>query len=151
MDGSQCLRIVEGLQRQKGSSEWQGTFTREGQQYWITVKATAVDTRMTRTWDNQLAGYVAAGFRVTRLANIGQHGVQLVQKLVTVATLWLGARLVIDGDISVGQLIAFISYLTQILMSIMMSTSAGLNPMLAMASSRRVGPSPEEEASFSMP
>jgi subfamily B ATP-binding cassette protein HlyB/CyaB len=72
-----------------------------------TVKATAVDSRMTRTWDNQLASYVAAGFRVTRLANIGQHGVQLVQKLAAVALLFFGARLVIDGKLSVGQLIAF--------------------------------------------
>ena len=72
-----------------------------------TVKAMAVEPQMTRQWDQQLASYVAASFRVTRLANVGQQGVQLVQKLVTVATLWVGARLVIDGDISVGQLIAF--------------------------------------------
>lgn len=72
-----------------------------------TVKATAVDPRMTRTWDNQLAGYVTAGFRVTRLANIGQHGVQLMQKLTSVALLFFGARLVIEGKLSVGQLIAF--------------------------------------------
>ncbi|MDC7716539.1 type I secretion system permease/ATPase [Vogesella sp. DC21W] len=72
-----------------------------------TVKAMAVEPHMTRRWDQQLAAYVAASFRVTRLANIGQHGVQLIQKLVTVATLWLGARLVIDGELSVGQLVAF--------------------------------------------
>ena len=72
-----------------------------------TVKATAVDSRMTRTWDKQLAGYVTAGFRVTRLANIGQHGVQLVQKLSAIAVLFFGAKLVIDGKLSVGQLIAF--------------------------------------------
>ena len=72
-----------------------------------TIKAMAVEPQMTRRWDQQLAAYVAAGFRVTRLANIGQHGVQLIQKLVTVATLWLGARLVIAGDLSVGQLVTF--------------------------------------------
>lgn len=72
-----------------------------------TVKATAVDSRMTRTWDNQLASYVTAGFRVTRLANIGQHGVQLVQKIAAVALLFFGAKLVMDGKLSVGQLIAF--------------------------------------------
>ena len=72
-----------------------------------TVKATAVDSRMTRTWDKQLAGYVTAGFRVTRLANIGQQGVQLVQKVASVAILFFGARLVIEGKLSVGQLIAF--------------------------------------------
>lgn len=72
-----------------------------------TVKATAVDPRVTRTWDNQLAGYVAASFRVTRLANIGQQGIQLVQKLVSVLILFFGAKLVIQGKMSVGQLIAF--------------------------------------------
>ncbi|MBQ4855818.1 type I secretion system permease/ATPase [Rhodanobacter sp. B2A1Ga4] len=72
-----------------------------------TVKAMAVDPRMVRTWDNQLAGYVSAGFRVTHLANIGQQGVQLLQKLVGVAVLYWGAQMVIDGTLSVGQLIAF--------------------------------------------
>ncbi|ALN80138.1 alpha-hemolysin translocation ATP-binding protein hlyB [Lysobacter antibioticus] len=72
-----------------------------------TIKATAVDPRVTRTWDNQLAGYVGAAFRVTRLATIGQQGVQLVQKLVSIAILFWGAQLVIAGDLSIGQLIAF--------------------------------------------
>jgi subfamily B ATP-binding cassette protein HlyB/CyaB len=72
-----------------------------------TVKAMAVEPRMTRTWDSQLAGYVHASFRVTRLANIGQQGVQLIQKAVGIAILYFGAKQVIDGDLSVGQLIAF--------------------------------------------
>ncbi|MDV3434195.1 type I secretion system permease/ATPase [Stenotrophomonas sp. C2852] len=72
-----------------------------------TVKASAVDPRVTRTWDNQLAGYVNAGFAVTRIATVGQQSVQLVQKLVSVAILFWGAKLVIDGRLSLGQLIAF--------------------------------------------
>ncbi len=72
-----------------------------------TVKAMAVEPQMTRRWDQQLAAYVQASFRVTGLANIGQQGVQLIQKLVTIATLWLGARLVIGGELTIGQLVAF--------------------------------------------
>ncbi len=72
-----------------------------------TVKAMAVDPRATRTWDNQLAGYVGAGFGVARVAMVGQQSVQLVQKLVGVAILFFGARLVIEGRLSLGQLIAF--------------------------------------------
>ncbi|PIT47763.1 peptidase C39 [Snodgrassella alvi] len=72
-----------------------------------TIKAMAVEPQMTRRWDQQLAAYVSSGFRVTRLATIGQQGVQLIQKLVTVVTLWLGAHLVIKGELTVGQLIAF--------------------------------------------
>ncbi|HEU5012207.1 MAG TPA: type I secretion system permease/ATPase [Roseiflexaceae bacterium] len=72
-----------------------------------TAKAMAVEPRMTRTWDNQLAGYVSAGFRVTKLANIGQQGVQLLQKLVSAAIIYWGAQMVIEGTLSVGELIAF--------------------------------------------
>ncbi|MBD8525822.1 type I secretion system permease/ATPase [Pseudoxanthomonas sp. CAU 1598] len=72
-----------------------------------TVKAMAVDPRVTRTWDNQLAGYVSAGFGVTKVATFGQQSIQLVQKLVSVAVLYWGAKLVIEGELTVGQLIAF--------------------------------------------
>ncbi len=72
-----------------------------------TVKAMAVEPQFTNRWDRQLAAYVSAGFRVTTLANIGQQLIQLTGKLVTVTTLFLGAKLVIDGRLTVGELIAF--------------------------------------------
>ena len=72
-----------------------------------TIKAMSVEPQVTRRWDNQLAAYVAAGFKVTSLANVGSQGVSLIQKIVTVATMWLGAKLVIQGQLTVGQLIAF--------------------------------------------
>jgi len=72
-----------------------------------TVKSMALEPQFTRRWDNQLAGYVAAGFRVTALGNVGQQLIQLVGKLVSLVTLYLGARLVIEGKLSVGQLVAF--------------------------------------------
>jgi ATP-binding cassette, subfamily B, bacterial HlyB/CyaB len=72
-----------------------------------TIKAMAVEPQFTRRWDQQLAAYVTAGFRVTTLANMGQQLVQLTGKLVTVVTLFLGAKLVISGKLTVGQLIAF--------------------------------------------
>jgi len=72
-----------------------------------TLKAMAVEPQMTRHWDTQLAAYVAAGFRAATLSTLAHEGVSLVGKLVTVATLWLGAKLVIEGQLTVGQLIAF--------------------------------------------
>ncbi len=72
-----------------------------------TLKSMAVEPQMTRHWDNQLAQYVSASFRATTLATMAHESVNLIGKLVVVGTLWLGARLVIDGDLSVGQLIAF--------------------------------------------
>jgi subfamily B ATP-binding cassette protein HlyB/CyaB len=72
-----------------------------------TLKAMAVEPQITRQWDNQVAGYVASGFRTTTLGAMAREGVNFVGKLVTVVTIWVGARLVISGDLTVGQLIAF--------------------------------------------
>ncbi|WP_440639240.1 type I secretion system permease/ATPase [Bradyrhizobium sp. PUT101] len=72
-----------------------------------TLKAMAVEPQMQRRWEQQLAGYVAASFRVISLANVSSQSVQLVNKLVGVAILYFGARFVMAGDLTVGELVAF--------------------------------------------
>lgn len=72
-----------------------------------TLKSMAVEPQMTRKWDNQLAAYVSASFKTQMLSTFANEGVSLIGKLVTVATMWLGARLVIEGQLTVGQLVAF--------------------------------------------
>jgi ATP-binding cassette, subfamily B, bacterial HlyB/CyaB len=72
-----------------------------------TVKAMAVEPHWTRKWDNQLAAYVSASFRTATIGTLANGGVSLISKLVTVATMYVGARLVIGNELSVGQLIAF--------------------------------------------
>jgi subfamily B ATP-binding cassette protein HlyB/CyaB len=61
-----------------------------------TLKAMAVEPQMQRRWEEQLAGYVAASFRVISLANT-----------VIASLLYFGAKLVIEGDLSVGEFVAF--------------------------------------------
>ncbi|GAA4351458.1 type I secretion system permease/ATPase [Variovorax defluvii] len=72
-----------------------------------TVKAMAVEPHWTRTWDKQLAAYVSSSFRTVTLGTLANGGVSLISRLVTVATMYVGARLAIEGRLSVGQLIAF--------------------------------------------
>ncbi len=72
-----------------------------------TVKAMAVEPPLQRRWEEQLAGYVTASFRAMNLITIASHIASFVQKATTIALLWLGAYLVIGGDLSIGQLIAF--------------------------------------------
>ncbi len=72
-----------------------------------TLKAMAVEPQMQRRWEDQLAAYVTASFKVLSLGNTASQLVQLVSKLMTVGVLYFGARLVIDGDLSVGELVAF--------------------------------------------
>ena len=72
-----------------------------------TVKALAVEPRWTQKWDQQLAAYVSAGLSVTNVATIASGGVTLISKLVTAAIMWIGATLVIDNKLTVGELVAF--------------------------------------------
>ena len=72
-----------------------------------TLKSMAVEPQMQRRWEEQLAGYVAASFRVLSLGNTASQTVQLISKLVTAGILYLGAKLVIDGSLTIGELVAF--------------------------------------------
>lgn len=72
-----------------------------------TLKAMAVEPQMQRRWEEQLAAYVSASFRVLSLNNWASQAVQAVNKLVIAAILYFGAKLVIGGEMSVGELVAF--------------------------------------------
>jgi ATP-binding cassette, subfamily B, bacterial HlyB/CyaB len=72
-----------------------------------TLKSMAIEPQMQRRWEEQLAGYVAASFRVISLGNTASQTVQLISKLVTAGILYFGAKLVIDGSLTVGELVAF--------------------------------------------
>jgi subfamily B ATP-binding cassette protein HlyB/CyaB len=54
-----------------------------------------------------LAAYVSAGLSVSNVATFASGGVTLVSKLVTAAIMWMGATLVIDNKMTVGELVAF--------------------------------------------
>ncbi len=72
-----------------------------------TIKAMAVEPAMQRKWEEQLAGYVKSTFRANNLSNVAGQIAQFINKVTTIAILWIGAHLVITGKLSIGQLIAF--------------------------------------------
>lgn len=72
-----------------------------------TLKSMAVEPQMQRRWEEQLAGYVGASFRSANLGNIAGQTAGFINKVSVVLILWIGATLVMQGRLSVGQLIAF--------------------------------------------
>ncbi|TPN94154.1 type I secretion system permease/ATPase [Mesorhizobium sp. B1-1-5] len=72
-----------------------------------TVKAGAVEPVMEEQWAERLAAYVRTAFDATMLSAGGQNAIQYVSKASTALLLLFGARAVIEGDLSVGGLIAF--------------------------------------------
>jgi len=84
-----------------------------------TVKASALEPVLARRWDQQLAAYVSASFKTSTLANYGHEAINLIGKLVGAATLWYGARLVMDQQLSVGQFVAFNMFAQRVAQPIM--------------------------------
>tara|TARA_R110001592_G_scaffold135108_1_gene351038 strand:- start:10279 stop:12567 length:2289 start_codon:yes stop_codon:yes gene_type:complete len=72
-----------------------------------TVKSMAVEPQMRRKLEDHLSSYVHASFRSQNLGNVANQVAGLINKLMTLGIIWWGAHLVIDGKLTVGQLIAF--------------------------------------------
>ena len=64
--------------------------------------------------------------------------VALFMNLTTLAVVWLGGREVLIGDMPVGNLTAFTTYIVQVLMSLMMLAMVFLQSSRAIASARRI-------------
>lgn len=62
----------------------------------------------------------------------------LVMNFTILAVIWFGGQQVIGGTMAVGDLTAFINYVTQILMSLMMLTMVFMNSSRTAASARRI-------------
>ncbi|TPX03453.1 ABC transporter ATP-binding protein, partial [Schumannella luteola] len=77
--------------------------------------------------------------------------VMLVLNVSSVAVLWFGAFRIEDGEMQVGSLIAFLSYLIQILMAVMMATFLAVLLPRAAVSADRIGEVLETEPSVIAP
>jgi subfamily B ATP-binding cassette protein HlyB/CyaB len=72
-----------------------------------TVKAMAVEPEVQKRWESLLANYVKASFKTFKLSGVAGSLGQVIERTSTLAILWLGAHLVMSGELTVGQLIAF--------------------------------------------
>ena len=72
-----------------------------------TLKASAIEPMMRRQWEDRLAAYVKGAFDVLTIGAVGQGAVQLIIKIMTALVLFFGTVQVINGELTVGGLIAF--------------------------------------------
>ncbi|KIA71602.1 ABC transporter ATP-binding protein [Paenarthrobacter sp. YJN-D] len=77
--------------------------------------------------------------RAGRLMALMFPVVMLVMNVSSVAVIWFGSFRIEDGSMQVGTLIAFLSYLMQILMSVMMATFMAVMIPRASVSADRIG------------
>jgi ATP-binding cassette, subfamily B, multidrug efflux pump len=85
------------------------------------------------------AGLTEVSLRAGRLMSLMFPTVGLIVNFSSIAVLWIGAGRVNSGDLQVGSLVAYLSYLIQILMSVMMLTfMMSMIPRAAVAAERVV-------------
>ncbi|MFB9376615.1 ABC transporter ATP-binding protein [Kineococcus gynurae] len=94
------------------------------------------ETRRFTTANTELT---EVALRAGRLFALVFPFVFLVLNLTSVAVIWFGAARVQSGELAIGSLIAFLSYLMQILMGLMMTTFLAVMGPRAAVSATRIG------------
>ncbi|KYC39388.1 peptidase C39 [Scytonema hofmannii PCC 7110] len=72
-----------------------------------TVKAQNLELRSRWQWQERYARYVSAGFKTISTQTTAGSLSNFLNKLSTLLVLWVGAYLVLNGQLTLGQLIAF--------------------------------------------
>lgn len=72
-----------------------------------TVKAQNIELRTRWKWQERYAQYVSAGFNTVLTSTTANSASNFLNKLSALLVLWVGAWLVLEGQLTLGQLIAF--------------------------------------------
>ena len=72
-----------------------------------TVKSLAIEGSMQKHWEDYLGNYVKSGFQLSNMGNCSSAIAGTLQRLMTIAILYVGVKLVIENKLTIGQLIAF--------------------------------------------
>lgn len=90
-----------------------------------------------------------AGMSAMKFMIMMQPVATIFMNITTLAVIWFGSKLVVGNEMAVGDLSAFITYVTQILTSLMMITILLMTSARAFASARRIKEVLEEEIEIS--
>ncbi|MFN4955044.1 MAG: peptidase domain-containing ABC transporter [Aphanizomenon sp.] len=72
-----------------------------------TVKAQNIELRSRFSWQKKYAKFVVAGFKTVLTSTLANSTSQFLSKLSSLLVLWVGSYLVLKGELTLGELIAF--------------------------------------------
>jgi subfamily B ATP-binding cassette protein HlyB/CyaB len=84
-----------------------------------TVKASAIEGKMMKNWEDHLGQYILSSFKLSNLANAVFSVSQTLQKLMILIVIYLGVSQVFENKLTIGQLIAFQMFAGQLTMPIL--------------------------------
>jgi ATP-binding cassette subfamily B protein len=114
------------------------------------VRAFVRETRESARFADANAAVTETAVKSGRLFALLFPVVLLVLNVSSVAVLWFGAYRIESGSMQIGALIAFLSYLVQILMAVMMASFIGILLPRATVSADRIGEVLQTESSVVM-
>ncbi|MBT2492401.1 ABC transporter ATP-binding protein [Streptomyces sp. ISL-96] len=103
------------------------------------IRAFVKDEHEQRRYADANAELMGVALRAGRLMALTMPAVVVVWELATVAVIWVGGHRIGSGELQIGSLIAFLSYLMQILMAVMMTTFLMMQVPRAAVSAERIG------------
>jgi subfamily B ATP-binding cassette protein HlyB/CyaB len=72
-----------------------------------TVKCLAIEGTIQKKWEEYLGKYVGSSFKLSNMSSISNAVSGTFQRLMTITVLYLGVKMVIENQLTIGQLIAF--------------------------------------------
>lgn len=84
-----------------------------------TIKSLSLEPSFHKSWDKKLAAYVQSSLRANVISSSAGTFVNAISKLTSLAIMWIGASMVMENEIMIGQLIAFNMLASQVASPIM--------------------------------
>ena len=102
------------------------------------VRAFVREPEEKKRFDEGNARLTSTALKGGRLMALMFPTVTLVVNVSSVAVVWFGSNRIVSGDMQIGSLVAYLTYLTQILMSVMLATYIGALLPRASVSAERI-------------
>ena len=113
------------------------------------VKSFVREDHENKKFNRSNAELKEAGMSAMKFMIMMQPVATIFMNITTLAVIWFGSKLVVGNEMEVGNLSAFITYVTQILTSLMMITILLMTSARAFASARRIKEVLDEEIDIS--
>lgn len=104
-----------------------------------TIKACSVEQGVIKEWQTNLALQLKAGFKARLTSIYAQQSIDFIQKVTAGLLLWWGVKLVLIGELSAGELVAFNMLATQVTQPILRLAQVWQDFQHTLISLRRIG------------
>lgn len=136
--GNLTLRATPLFQRMQTQLDQVNAILREQIEGIRVIRAFLQQGRESQRFGSANTDLTQTAIRAGRLMSMTMPSMMMVMQMASVALIWMGADRVVSGDLAIGALIAFLSYVSLILIAVMMMGMLVVMLPRALVSARRI-------------